>query len=163
MRGVILNGVLGVGHSSAALLKNSWCLLTASKAGVAVEACAGSSETALDAAAAACIGQVTICAIHPAAILTAAVAAAAAADIDACLDAPCGKNMDCLDLPKPAGAGPEGRDCKCVPGATFVSDLLGCFGKRAFDQARLHWRQIDSSLLEAAVCFMRLHTCGQAM
>jgi hypothetical protein len=150
-----------VGHSSAALLKNSWLLLTASKARVAVKACAGSSEAALDAAAAACIGQVTICTIHPAAILTAAVAAAA--DIDACLDSPCGKNMDCLDLPKPAGAGPEGRDCKCVPGATFVSDLLGCFGKRAFDQARLHWQQIDSSLLEAAVCFVRCHTCGQAM
>lgn len=59
----------------------------------------------------------------------AADVANAVADVDACMDSPCGKNMDCIDLPKPAGAGPDGRECRCVPGATFVSDLLGCFGK----------------------------------
>jgi hypothetical protein len=37
--------------------------------------------------------------------------------------------MDCLDLPRPAGPGPDGRTCQCVPGTTFVSELLGCAGE----------------------------------
>lgn len=53
----------------------------------------------------------------------------AAADIDACLDAPCAKNMDCFDLPKPAGGGLEGRACNCTPGTAYVDELMGCLGK----------------------------------
>lgn len=58
------------------------------------------------------------------------------ADVDACLTTPCGKNMDCFDLPRPALSGVTGRQCKCFPGTTYVDDLMGCSGKQVASSAR---------------------------